>query len=41
MESTRTKEAKMTEATTHTIDAPGALLTYDSAPAAMRTRRHW
>jgi pimeloyl-ACP methyl ester carboxylesterase len=29
MESTRTKETKVTEATTHTIDAPGAVLAYD------------
>jgi hypothetical protein len=29
MESIRTEEAQMTEATTHTIDAPGAVLTYD------------
>jgi hypothetical protein len=29
MESIRTEEAQMTEGTTHTIDAPGAVLTYD------------
>jgi len=34
MESTRTKEIQMTEATTRTIDAPDAVLTYDIRPGS-------
>ena len=40
MESIRTEEAEMTEPTTHTIDAPGAVLTYDVRSGSDADKTH-